>query len=259
MLRRPSALERAIGQYIEQLSATDVSNTDRKLLDLICPRIFSKSVAGNEGPNGAEKKDNVENDENETNDANTTFLLSLLMCIYNKRPPTGNVKDPHVLNFIHKAKDFLPAMADAGSINTRMRYPGSVVLRSTATQLKVELRRNYKEGAQALCEKIEALKNKGLLLVDTASSIDPSISAVENFVRLNKSCNNSRKLAPLSAFEDGFINLSELELIEIFWQDNELKAELQVMPEVTSLAHPRKPTLECGSRAGTLGISLQVC
>ncbi|KAF9915994.1 hypothetical protein BX616_004882 [Lobosporangium transversale] len=106
-----------------------------------CQRaVGHKSVPSNEDPKRAEKGGVAEDDENEKKYASTAFLSSLLVCINNKRPPTGNAKDLHVFNFIHKAKDFLPYMSGTGSINKRICYPGSTILRSTAAQLKIELR-----------------------------------------------------------------------------------------------------------------------
>ncbi|KAF9965830.1 hypothetical protein BGZ65_000579, partial [Modicella reniformis] len=56
--------------------------------------------------------------------------------------------------------------------------------------------------------KLRALKNKGLLPADTPSN--SNISAIENFVILNKACNYRRKLVLLSSFENAFVCLSEL-------------------------------------------------
>ncbi|KAF9992815.1 hypothetical protein BGZ65_011765, partial [Modicella reniformis] len=95
-------------------------------------------------------------------------------------------------------------MADPKTLREKMPYPGSTVLRSTASQLSIELRKHYRNGSRELCEKIQALKNKGLLPADTPSSINSNISAIENFVILNKACNYRRKLVPLSSFENAF-------------------------------------------------------
>ncbi|KAI8597228.1 hypothetical protein EDD21DRAFT_437411 [Dissophora ornata] len=109
----------------------------------------------------------------------------------------------------------------------KMLYPGSSILRSTATQLSVELRKHYKNGSKDLCEKAEAPKRKGLLPTDVVVSIDHNISAIENFIHLNKVCMSRRRLAPMSSFEDSFISLSELELTRFFCQDEVSKQQLQ--------------------------------
>ncbi|KAG0369825.1 hypothetical protein BC939DRAFT_264344 [Gamsiella multidivaricata] len=153
------------------------------------------------------------------------FLFSLFVCIYNSKLPSNLESGSHVLRFIEKAKKFLPAITKDG---TKMSYSGPTVLRSTATQLSVELKNHYCNGSKDLCEKIKACMTKGLLLsADALGSIDHGISAIENFIPLDRVCMSGRRLAPLTPFEDIFVSLSELELTKIFWQGVALRKLLQ--------------------------------
>jgi len=64
------------------------------------------------------------------------------------------------------------------------------------------------------------------------------MSAIQNFVLLNRACGNRRVIAPLSRLEDMFITLSENDLVDIFWRDVSLKGLLQ------ALAHHTFPNME---------------
>ncbi|KAF9344786.1 hypothetical protein BGX34_005327 [Mortierella sp. NVP85] len=220
--------QRAIGQYVERLSTIGVDDTDRKLLDLICPRITAKGLVKNESLEEAEEEPIPQDDENITKDKQASFLSTLLQSIYTKDLPSphkgmGN----HVRDFIKKAKDFLPAMHGAHEIVIKPPYPASTILRSTATQLSVELKNHFRKGSKELCEKITTMKNIGLLPANTTSEIDFKKSTIENFVALNKVCGGRRKPVPLSTFESSFVSLSEPDLIAVFWHDDDLKALLR--------------------------------
>ncbi|KAF9939392.1 hypothetical protein BGZ65_010641 [Modicella reniformis] len=83
----------AIGQYIEHLctkidhldlaNTTKIDEKDRALLDRICPRV------SDQGHEEAKEDSAQEYDENANQDHQTSFISSLLICIYNKRAPTG--------------------------------------------------------------------------------------------------------------------------------------------------------------------------
>ncbi|KAI7821421.1 hypothetical protein BC939DRAFT_209286 [Gamsiella multidivaricata] len=108
-----------------------------------------------------------------------------------------------------------------------MPYPGSAILRSTAQQLSVELRNHYSNGSKDLCEKVKARKGKGPLPAYALNSIDHGISAIKNFILLDRVCTSGRRLALLTSFEDIFISFSKSDLIKIFWQDVVLRKLLQ--------------------------------
>jgi len=76
-------------------------------------------------------------------------------------------------------------------------------------------------------------------------NINAGTSAIENFQRLNKLTGNRYKVAPMSSMEDGFITLSELDLIHIFCKDQDLKCLLQQLaaPEFTSMPKPSEADL----------------
>jgi hypothetical protein len=129
--------QKAIGQYIEHLfdAGGIIDEMDRAILDCICPRI----------PSDGGKK---------SKDLQSNFISSLLTCVYSKNLPCDKGIGRHVRTFVTRAKDFLPAMHKASELRTKMDYPGSTILRSTATQLSTELKKHYVAGSQALCDKV---------------------------------------------------------------------------------------------------------
>ncbi|KAF9943826.1 hypothetical protein BGZ72_003305, partial [Mortierella alpina] len=167
-------------------------------------------------------------------------MRALLNCIYNRRPPPDSKSSADVKYFIEQVKDVLPIMSAAGTINEQMPYPASTVLRSTATAVAASMRQHFGRGAKTLAERAKNLQKKGLLSADECCKIDAGRSAVENFQRLNKITGNRYKIAPISSMEDGFITLSELDLIDIFCKDKDLKCLLQriAAPEFSNTALP---------------------
>ncbi|KAF9100876.1 hypothetical protein BGX30_009515, partial [Mortierella sp. GBA39] len=74
---------------------------------------------------------------------------------------------------------------------------------------------------------IEILKKKELLLAEATGTIDPSLSAIQNFLDLNRVCRRPRCVVPMSSMKGRLIALTELELVGLFWRNPELKCELQ--------------------------------
>ncbi|GJJ77592.1 hypothetical protein EMPS_09951 [Entomortierella parvispora] len=128
-----------------------------------------------------------------------------------------------VREFLIKAKDFLPPQNG----NAAGPYPSSSVLQSTALNLTIEYMKHYKHGSLDLCKKIRALKKKGILPPNTVDNIDLKLSPVENFIILNRITGSKRCVTPISPMDSTFVNISELDLIKLFWQDQALKEQLQ--------------------------------
>lgn len=149
---------RAIGQYIERLSIQGTDVTDRDLLDKLCPRVFDRKVASSDKDDAVddnEADDDQEQDEIDLNNAQEGFLQSLLTAIYSSKLPVDKRTGSgyHVCRFAEKARDFLPPMYKDGDGMARP-YAGSIFLRSTASQLSVELKKHYRNGSKELCEKV---------------------------------------------------------------------------------------------------------
>ncbi|KAK3821335.1 MAG: hypothetical protein J3Q66DRAFT_426414 [Benniella sp.] len=214
--------QRAIAVYLERLSTTGVSSDDRKVLDKLCPRISDKVVSEKEPLNEPTGPADEE-------DKTAAFMLSPLICIYNKRPATG--ADSSII---------------AHFVDRQQPYPAGTVLRSTASELAASLRTHFKRGSKELVEKIKSLQKKGSLPADAPCRIDPKVSAVENFLKLNKSINNPWIISPISSMEDSYVYLSEKELITVFWKDVELQKLLRnyARPTCPSVKNPSLQDME---------------
>ncbi|KAK3834182.1 MAG: LOW QUALITY PROTEIN: hypothetical protein JOS17DRAFT_738316 [Linnemannia elongata] len=161
--------------------------------------------------------------------------MSLLTAIHSTRLPKKSGMGLHVRRFIEQAQDFLPTFTEG---RTTEEYAGSSFLRSAALQLSVELKKHYKIGAMIF---IEVLKRKKLLPPEARDYITPQRSAIENFILLNRACGSRRSLVPTSSFDVKFINLSELDLTRIFWQNLPLRRSY-AFPDFPSMEHPDQVT-----------------
>ncbi|KAG0220974.1 hypothetical protein BGW41_007389 [Actinomortierella wolfii] len=141
--------------------------------------------------------------------------------ISGKDPPRGSV-----------ASEFIARLRGIGLINGDVpatEYPAGIIARSVSSQLCVQLKKHFKDGAVSLHQRLVKLQSRGKLPPDTRVEIDSSVSAIENFRRLNHLTNNSWSPVPLSPVEDGFIIISEYELATILWKHEVTRHELRAM------------------------------
>ncbi|KAG0292156.1 hypothetical protein BGZ96_004452 [Linnemannia gamsii] len=88
----------------------------------------------------------------------------------------------------------------------------------SAVQLTTELKGMYIKGSYELHNKLTASREKGFLRPDAEIRIREDMSAVENFVLLNKMSQNSRKIAPITNSEQPFVGFSERDLAGVFFK-----------------------------------------
>ncbi|KAF8908063.1 hypothetical protein BGZ58_006126, partial [Dissophora ornata] len=70
------------------------------------------------------------------------------------------------------------------------------------------------------------MQKKGVLDASIDIGIQEQVSAVENFLFLNKLTSNSRRIVPLTASQQPFVSFSERELGSFFWKREVLKQRL---------------------------------
>lgn len=71
------------------------------------------------------------------------------------------------------------------------------------------------------------MKKKGTLGATVDTQIRQEISAVENFLRLNKLTNNSRKIVPFTSSKQPFVAYSERELVSFIWKRRLLRERME--------------------------------
>ncbi|KAF9541594.1 hypothetical protein EC957_002963, partial [Mortierella hygrophila] len=231
-------LQCGIGMYLESLSAREVDDVDKLILRKLCPDFTVEEItAFNESTNQQQsvgQRQDQEHDQGSQSKYNEqeSFLKMLLNAIMNSTQPgaTANMRKPTAN--MELAREFFNRINLYGVSGppTKPAYPASVIAQLVANQLYVELKNHYKNDSLELCKKIEVLKKKELLPAEaTTGTIDLSMSAIQNFLGLNKVCGRPRCLVPMSPMKDRFITLMELELVELFWRNPALKCELQRM------------------------------
>ncbi|KAF9570266.1 Rad2 nuclease [Mortierella alpina] len=213
-----------VGRFVEQLSLHDViSSSDRDLLDLICPRIPAQTTQGSVGT-GSATSDTLD-DETVKQSSHGQFFTSLAIYVYSGSCVYSSRSGAQVERFINRAHELgLCEKVDKRSIKRTMPYAGSTFLRSVGTQLASEYKRHYNQGTRTMQDK--ALKLKERRPETFVPEIHVNLSAVENFLVCNKANKKPWKLAPLSPVEHGYINISERELVQIFFKNDLLKRVL---------------------------------
>ncbi|KAF9940486.1 hypothetical protein BGZ70_006332, partial [Mortierella alpina] len=184
-----------VGRFVEQLSTENViSSSDRDLLDLVCPRIPARTSQGGTGTT-TESSDPID-DDTEAQTCYAQFFTSLATYVYSGSCPSSSKTGRQVDRFISRAHELgLCEKLDRRTIRRAMPYPGSMKLKERRPETSVP-------------------------------EIDNNRSAVENFLVLNNSNKKPWKLAPLSPAEHGFINISEKELVILFFKNDLLKRVL---------------------------------
>ncbi|KAK3847075.1 MAG: hypothetical protein J3R72DRAFT_416918 [Linnemannia gamsii] len=88
--------------------------------------------------------------------------------------------------------------------------------------------KSYREPAQtnSASAKLKFMKDKGKVRGDADTQIRQDVSAVDNFLYLNKLIGNSHRMVPITSSEQPFVMLLERELAIIFWRYKALKEKL---------------------------------
>ncbi|KAF8958121.1 hypothetical protein BGZ46_002037, partial [Entomortierella lignicola] len=209
-----------IGTYIERLESIgkDLSNTDRAILDLLSRRLVIKDAERLD-------TDDEEIESNSNDDAELegkvkagkgaeqlAFLWAFLKSIYSGNPPNNVGMGQKVNAFIYRLCQLglYTQPRSLSEINERMPFTPTDLVRSVATDLKAQLERIYRRGSYDLYNKLKETQKDVQIRED--------ISAVENFILLNKMSNNSRRIVPITKSEQPFVGFSERELVGFFFK-----------------------------------------
>ncbi|KAK3825231.1 MAG: hypothetical protein J3Q66DRAFT_420141 [Benniella sp.] len=199
-----------VAGFIEQIGRQGVANeSDKALLDLLCPRIPKKKT---------EDEDTPENDDSditlqEPKDAQTAFPSTLLIYLYSGTCHFGSESGSQVERFMNRAHEF-------------GQYPGSSFLEPVASELGHEYRRHFINGTRELQEKKDRLSNTSIV------DIDHQASAIEK---------KHRKIASLSGVEHKFILLTERNLVTLFCKNELLRP---ILFDLASQTHFRAISIQ---------------
>ncbi|KAF9276712.1 hypothetical protein BGZ68_009834 [Mortierella alpina] len=233
--------QRLIGQYLELLFTEDkFEEKDREWLDLICPRVHDGDEEGEDTDETAATEADVQAS------SQCQFMLMLLGHLYSGDLPARSTKNSLALiAFLGRVHELglLPRGNEPGT-RTAMPYPKSILFQNAASQLCGDLKKHYRNGSKEIKTRINLLKGQGRLPGMQPATIDGNLSAIENFVRLNRMDKKKRGFVPMSFGEQPFVTFSERELVCIFWQNTNLKTELQriAKPSFPRLGANQNPT-----------------
>ncbi|KAK3821501.1 MAG: hypothetical protein J3Q66DRAFT_333459 [Benniella sp.] len=221
--------QRLIGLFIERISTGEISEDDRPFLDLICERLPPEQLLRVDEPE--EDPDNEETG-NQTNQKG--FALSLMTYLYSNNLPSSKGVGPQVQAFIRRLEQLgLLTPKNPWDMNARREFPGSSVLSSAASQVTSEMKRFYRKGTLELQAKLTAKSAKSNISDTTTVAINHELSAIENFLVMNRLCGHRRRIVPMTGKAVPFFLFSESDLVGIFMNNDQIKAHLLDLIHVT--------------------------
>ncbi|KAF8924632.1 hypothetical protein BGZ47_003798, partial [Haplosporangium gracile] len=166
------------------------------ILRRLCPGFTVEKITAfktRQTSNRASDRDRIRNMTKEP------FLQMLLNAIMNSTQPGATANMSRTTANVERAREFFNRMNLYGVSGppTMPAYPASTITQPVANQLYVELK--------TITRKVEILKKKELLLAKATGTIDLSLSAIQNFLDLNRVCVRFRYLVPISSMKDRFI------------------------------------------------------
>ncbi|KAF8928312.1 hypothetical protein BGZ47_001697 [Haplosporangium gracile] len=204
-----------------------ISDTKRQILDHLSERIKLKDENEDDDENEDEDEDAADIKRQSNSDLaekvsnQEGFLLTFFIVLYfSNYSRERDLKGFAQRDFLHKAKDkkktsagvvvnhlidwlvaghFYKPLRGRDEIWVKMPYTPTYLGRSVAGQLAVEFKKMYHNG---ICE----LHKK------------EQVSAVKNFLSLNKHTNNNRRIVPITTLQQPFVSFSERELRAFFWK-----------------------------------------
>ncbi|KAI1288302.1 hypothetical protein EDD11_010015, partial [Mortierella claussenii] len=251
--------QRLIGMYIEKLDGVEFDNitaTDRDILRHLCQPVSMADVKDgddivvdedddDEISGLVEAKVGVDDDESDDDDSDlqqsstTTrknkddkvqapFIWGFLRVVYSGKRPRPSAMGNKVNAFIDRLVElglYITLSADVDERN--MPFTPTDLVRSVATQLKAELKRMYTHGTCEIRKKLKKAQDRGILEVNTSILIRDDVTAIENYVSLNKLLQRPRRISPMSSLEDPFVGFTERELSGFFMKSGgELRVAL---------------------------------
>ncbi|KAG9065426.1 hypothetical protein KI688_002751 [Linnemannia hyalina] len=203
-----------------------VTKDEREILAHLCVRI--KPNAADKEQQDVEQKEEDNTDLDDKGNLEQQFLRPFLAYLYSGNYPSKTRVGVVVNKLIDWLTDhgFHHPIRARRDLNETMPFTPSMLVRSVSVQLAVELQRIYGHGPHDLHKQATAMVAKHLLPPEADIGIQDDISAVENFLQLNRITGNRRRIIPLTSFELPFVSFTEPELASFFWKRESLKTRL---------------------------------
>ncbi|KAF9341751.1 hypothetical protein BGX26_008608, partial [Mortierella sp. AD094] len=150
----------------------------------------------------------------------SSFLSSFLTSIYSGNRPTNTGIGSAVNDFIDRLihlKVYTPPPPSSDGCKHKTTFTSSELVQSVSTRLRVELKKMYKNGSCDLYKMLITRKKKSLLGSDVNVTIREEVSAIENYLALNKIGPNSRRVIPMTGSKQPFMSFTECQLAEFFF------------------------------------------
>ncbi|KAK3809804.1 MAG: hypothetical protein JOS17DRAFT_780289 [Linnemannia elongata] len=204
-----------------------VTEDEREILTHLCV-CLKPSNTDKEQQDVEQREEEDNTDLDDKGKLEQQFLQSFLAYLYSGNYP----RKAGVGVIVNKLIDWL---ADHGfhrpirarrDINETRPFTPVMLVRSVSVQLAVELQRIYGHGTQDLHMQATAMVEKLILPPESDISIQDDISAVKNFLQLNRITGNRRRIVPLTTSELPFVSFTEPELASFFWKREPLKTRL---------------------------------
>ncbi|KAG0195786.1 hypothetical protein BGX28_000635, partial [Mortierella sp. GBA30] len=190
------------------------NSTDISILDHLCPRLVSKEQ-------GQDDEQDSSAEDGHGEGKKTHFLQTFLTFLYSDNMPLAPRSSSSgvaalVITFIHRLQDLKllprPDKPQVEIVKKSKDFTPSFLIRSVASQLSAELRRQYRHGCKKLSEKMTTMIKAGKLPSAAEIKLDNKKPAIELFLMLNSLTGNEWTIAPLSPVEDGYLTFTEIEL-----------------------------------------------
>ncbi|KAK3829418.1 MAG: hypothetical protein J3Q66DRAFT_395609 [Benniella sp.] len=193
-----------LGKYIELVTASpQLHPDDKNLLDMLCPRILKSDLDSAD--------DNEDEDEAEAPESQQEMFAAIMTYLYS---------------------DNLPRKAGAAKLINRLEPLGMLsrkclgALRGTAGgETAREFQQHYKKRTAKIFDRLVKKKEKGKTPKEDIS-IDLTLPAIKNFVRINQLDGNEWRIVPVSPIIRPFFAFSEADLILIFRKSDSLKHKM---------------------------------
>ncbi|KAF9565978.1 hypothetical protein EC968_003977 [Mortierella alpina] len=181
-----------VGVFIEKVVSQDtVSDSDRVLLDLICPR------HADAGEGDKKECGETDDDDDKKGSDQVEFLLVLLQYLYSGKCSSTTEFGRAVKSFIERAHalGICPAWNSASAASThKPPYSARTLLQPVAKELSREFKRHWVAGTDLLAKQLQK---------------------------------NPWRIAPLTSSVQPFFGYSERELLHFFWKSPLLQREIR--------------------------------